>query len=105
DGVLHLRSDSDLSPSRPNLGDGVRSVSARNHREPEKVLRAGDPGEMANRVHARRPNALGICGTRGAGKSEVEDAHVGTTAAFGRSAGLSTAAFSRNSSVDPGSRS
>jgi hypothetical protein len=38
EGLLHFRSDSDFASSRRNVGDGVRSVSSANHREPQEVL-------------------------------------------------------------------
>ena len=61
DGLLHLRSDSDDGAHRPHLGHGIRSVSAADDREQEAVLCAVDSREMADCLHARCENSVGIC--------------------------------------------
>ena len=74
DCVLHLRSDPDDGAHRPDLGHGLRSVSAGDDREQEAVLRAGDSGEVADRFHARSENAVGVCGEGRVGEDGGEEA-------------------------------
>ena len=61
DGMLHLRSDSEQRPHRSDLGHGLRSAAAPNHREPQALLRAVHPREMADHVHPRSEHPMGIC--------------------------------------------
>src|ERR1700730_520254 len=57
--LLHFRPDSNQRPYRPELGHGLRSLPARDHRKPSTLLRTGVAGEVADHVYPRSADGVG----------------------------------------------